>query len=859
MRAAWRIQHKQAVPTGRRQAGIALFISLVVLLLLTIIGVASVQRMNLQVRMARNAHENLMAFQAADFALRQAEAFLTTAPPDPAHFTDLGVGGLWRPGSFGEPTPWALSGVWALEGSGTRVAASFAGELVAPPRYLIEWLATFEAPDNPHLVEESHASVPQRSAIFRITAKGFGPTANAGTLLQSTLGLNLPTSGEGATEFWVSNDLSAATGDLQAVRYVGEDVLPQWRAASQLQAASPSERVIVTSDGGRGGVPFEHGRLNENQRMVLDEAELQWLRGLGNPKRLGTIMRSQPVWVGPPPGFGRNRAPYPLSLGDRYATFVKNVASRPELLYVSANDGMLHAFDAAGGNEVFAFVPNKLIDGGQRFANRLDGRVATPDRLRLFLDLTPTVEDVFIRSGTGAADRAWRTVLIGGLGPGGKGYFALDITDPAHSFSSQDLAADAVLWEFTDADDAYPLNEDGTPLVDALGMRMRDEHGDPVKDLGLAKGQARMGMSNVEGADGEKEWVAVLGNGEGSTAGRSVLFVLFIDRGLDGWVTGEFIKLASNPAAVLDGPNGLGEPALVDLDLNGTVDRAYAGDLMGNLHRFDLSDEDPSMWRAEVIFQVDANGGATQPIATRPQVFEHPNKPGLMLVFGTGQEAARGEDLGTDTQSLYGIWDAGNGLGLNRDSVALVRQPLSNFAGRSGSAFDHQRIVLGHPVRYRLPTTSDPGVQGWRIDFDPPPAGVTSGSAEHPGERLQGSLLAWGNLVLVTTALPDGGHALLPLNFLTGTSPNWPVLDLNEDGQVDDGDMAQLGGATYAPGLLLEDLDLGGALARPRLLHRPEGAVLVLARGDEGQALRLGPPLGLGMGRLSWREIPEFD
>ncbi len=173
------------------QQGIALFISLVILMLLTIAGVASVQTTQLQARVARNAHDNLIALQAAERALLQGERFLMASPPDAAHYTAAGADGLWRPAAFGEHPVWQADSVWAHGSSGSRPSGPAMGAIAAP-RYLIEWLTTLTGPDNPHLLEQSTVASVPRTAVFRVTARGFGATRHSRAQLQSTFALRLP-------------------------------------------------------------------------------------------------------------------------------------------------------------------------------------------------------------------------------------------------------------------------------------------------------------------------------------------------------------------------------------------------------------------------------------------------------------------------------------------------------------------------------------------------------------------------------------------------------------------------------------------------------------------------------------------
>ncbi|MXW52299.1 MAG: hypothetical protein F4X81_07675 [Gammaproteobacteria bacterium] len=177
--------------SNARQHGIALFISLVILMLLTIAGVAAVQTTQLQARVARNAHDNLVALQAAEQALGEGERFLMASRPDAARYTSAGTDGLWRPADFGQDPVWQAEAVWAAGGSGSRQAGPASGAIAAP-RYLIEWLTTLTGPDNPHLLEQSTVASAPRTAIFRVTARGFGATRYSRAQLQSTFAVRLP-------------------------------------------------------------------------------------------------------------------------------------------------------------------------------------------------------------------------------------------------------------------------------------------------------------------------------------------------------------------------------------------------------------------------------------------------------------------------------------------------------------------------------------------------------------------------------------------------------------------------------------------------------------------------------------------
>lgn len=178
--------------SARTQRGVALFISLVLLLVLTIIGVSAVQTTTLETRMARNEHDTLLAFQAAESALRDAEVFLmqnVVSVEDTDAFTGAGAAGLWDVADDpAEPDPWERAGIWS--GGQSVIAVTDVGGVVAEaPRYVIEHLGDVASQENPHQITAGYPDPVDRVAMFRITARGVGGSANARVLLQSTYGI----------------------------------------------------------------------------------------------------------------------------------------------------------------------------------------------------------------------------------------------------------------------------------------------------------------------------------------------------------------------------------------------------------------------------------------------------------------------------------------------------------------------------------------------------------------------------------------------------------------------------------------------------------------------------------------------
>ncbi|HHJ13118.1 MAG TPA: hypothetical protein ENJ79_01895 [Gammaproteobacteria bacterium] len=337
----------------------------------------------------------------------------------------------------------------------------------------------------------------------------------------------------------------------------------------------------------------------------------------------------------------------------------------------------------------------------------------------------------------------WRTILVGGLRGGGRGLFALDVTDP--SDFSESNADKMVMWEFSSADD---------------------------NDLGYTYSRPTIALAN------NGRWVAIFGNGYNDTGdGEAKLFILDIEAGQDGWQPGDYVEI-STQVGDSSNRNGLATPALADIDGNGTVDRVYAGDLEGNMWAFDLSGNSSSSW--DVAYSTSGSPAplfttqANQPITAKPVLAKHPtipsqsspsNAPNLMVYFGTGQYLVETDKSNTDTQSFYGVWDRGD---KNLDIGNLVEQTFdTSYTGRVLS-----RNFVDYSVKY-----------GWR--FDLPIA----------GERAVTSAVARADTVFFNTFIPvidpctvDGYGYKFAVDMVTGGSPKETVIDVNRDGVINNDD-----------------------------------------------------------------------
>lgn len=427
---------------------------------------------------------------------------------------------------------------------------------------------------------------------------------------------------------------------------------PTWEAStwfnpalvSASQVLSSSNRKIFTSvrtATGFSKMPFLWSQLNTAQQTSLNvndlndpdtlgESRLAYLRGDRSNEStglfrqrpanlLGDIVNAGVTYVaGSGPAYSGSR--YPGHAAYRAAT-----RTRPPVVYVGANDGMLHAFSGTTGREIFGYIP------GSVFANL--PTLTRPRFLhRYFVDSTPMVGD-FQRS-----DDTWGTALIGGLGAGGRGIYALDITAQSgfEGASEATLANDLPMWEFTSAQDSD------------LGFTFNEPAIDPI--TGAYKQIAKVAdASNANGA-----WRVMMGNGFGSNNGRAVLYMLSV---VDGSV-GAKLQANAGPS------NGLATPTPVDTDRDGLIDTIYAGDLLGNMHKFQFS----QLQGANYVLAPSGTSGAQwryigvlyatgQPITTAPTATPSTRGSGWLVSFGTGK-LNETSDYGTTTATgFYTIID----------------------------------------------------------------------------------------------------------------------------------------------------------------------------------------------------------
>ncbi len=519
-------------------------------------------------------------------------------------------------------------------------------------------------------------------------------------------GINTSTGAVNSTPVWQTTAASIAPFASRAV-FTAASGLP---AGGTPITAAPGIAFNLTNLANSGQASFL-GATGAAQASVLNYL----LGDASNEKRnggvyrnrtntvLGDIVDSNPVY-----SYAENYGYEVLPEGqgaNGYANFLafKAAAGRSAMVYAGANDGMLHGFNAATGNEMFAYVPHSVIPNMPALDN--------PNYLHTFyVDGPVYVGDAYFGSNGSAA--AWHSVLLGTTGAGGPGVFALDVTSP------DSFGAANVLWDL-----------DATPAP----------YGNADVNLGYTIGQPVIARLN------NGDWAAVFGNGYLSTRGCAVLYIVRLSDGLLRTIDTSGARAGATApcldSAGANAANGLGTPTLVDLDQNGTTDYVYAGDLQGHLWKFDLTSGNTQQWGVAYkagatplpLFTATTSTGVPQPIVTAPNVGPSAgNINGYFLYFVTGHMFAVGDASDTTTQSVYAIQDQGEPITATLRST-LVQQTI--IPANDGSGNEN--------IKSPYPTVNLAASDGWYIDLP------------GTGERaLNEPILALGTL-LFSTVIPN--------------------------------------------------------------------------------------------------------
>ncbi|MCC7484308.1 MAG: hypothetical protein IT529_04915 [Burkholderiales bacterium] len=601
---------------------------------------------------------------------------------------------------------------------------------------------------------------------------------------------------------------------------------------------------------------------------------LGWLRGDASQEgatvtsfrqrptsKLGDIVNSNPNFVGAPAAGVGEAA---------YAQFRLTYLNRSPMIYVGGNDGMLHGFRASDGRELLAYVPSKVH--GQ--LNQLTSRTYVH---RYFVDGSPQVGDAYIGA-------FWRTVLVGGLGSGGQGLFALDVTDPAQF--SEANAASTVLWEFNDTDDPDFGYVMGYPAIRKMAN-------------GRWAAIVAGGYNNSEVLPGETactDSTAKLPAGcTTSSTGSAYLYVIFLE-GPTGpnrtWVEGtDYVKIRAQRMSDSTGtPNGLSEPFPADVNADGVVDFVYAGDLRGRLWKFDLRSGTVANWTAaanRVVLHIARDGlGNRQPITSKPEGTLHSSGAGYMITFGTGKYLEPSDPMGPYLeQAFYGIWDKNDGATVSvqttvTDRTQLLQQTITDVLVGT-STF---RVVSNSAPTWSQDTTppvaddSPARHMGWYMAF---PNATTTGERSVFRPILTSGRLIFTTLIPSTQACLFGGTSfMMVIDPTSGARIDGAVLDADGNGILNSSDTTVLGGVnvylsgvqsaigiTPTPTIIKSASGSGGGISGTgSVILGTTGPVLAgggiqlayaIAAGSSGANASTIVGLSSGGGRVSWRELQQ--
>jgi type IV pilus assembly protein PilY1 len=610
----------------------------------------------------------------------------------------------------------------------------------------------YERPDNYFAAYQGSAMVSGLGAAFsKIAAESSVSTTTAFSPATRK------TSSSGAANYASSYDPKTWTGKVLGSTLATDSdgkatVTELWDAQAILQATSPGNRKIVTCCTSSGaGLPFEANALKASTlNPRTNYASFKQVPGVDSDKQsadnfvaylrgdtkqelknggdyrdraaiLGDIVDSKPSVVGAP------SFPYGDRYNPGYSAFKSSRAKRDTIVYVGANDGMMHAFDGSltsstRGTERFAYIPSFTYgeaskDSDRYFATNGLAALGNPAYAhRYYVNATPKSFDVDL-GGSGAVASDWRTLLIGGLGKGGKGYYAIDVTDPA-DWVSETAVAGKVMWEFTD------------------------------DDMGYTYGDAHVVKTAKYG------WVVILPSGYNNGDGKGYIFI--IDP-----ATGKLLhKMSTGKEGSRSAPINLGHiRAFINDYEDYTADAVYGSDLQGNVWRFDLTAETGFGNEGQKIAVLTNAGGELLPATTAPLLGVDPASRKRYVMVGTGQVLSEADINSGTQQAFYAIADGTDDVGGFYTEATLP----------SGHSFPLERksLTLLDDFKSELDGTSSP--MGWVFDF----AVASTGIAERM--TVDGDVAI--GMVAFSVSLPNGDPCALTgssrvfaVRFATGKS-----------------------------------------------------------------------------------------
>lgn len=499
------------------------------------------------------------------------------------------------------------------------------------------------------------------------------------------------------------NNFKVAGGDLSATdfsaakldgTFVWADGLPHNGLSQNTASFDIATAVDKIVDYLRGDKSYEDKPSNPTANRLFRYREAT----------LGDAVESQPAYIGKPT----------FSYTDTgYSSFKSGNASRAGTVYMGANDGMMHAFDAVTGVERWAYVPSMLVPKMFALADK-----NYSIEHAYYANGSPIISDIY----TGGA---WKTILVAGLNGGGRGYYALDITNPA---------APSLLWEFTPANDADLGFTYGKPVI-------------TKKSDGTWVVLVTSGYNNIPDVSPRVKYpLASTGDGKG------YLYVLDAS-------TGTKISKISTGVGSTSVPSGLAQIAswADDPEKNNTATFTYGGDLLGNVWRFNIN-----AGTVMKFAELKDTSGVAQPITTPPElgnVLTSDGKTHRVIFIGTGKYLETADLTDTQQQTLYAIRD--DDTLTSTPSPTLVN-PRSFTSGPNRMV--QQVISAAGASRTATSNTIDfKDDRGWYVNFP------DSGERQNVASQLVlGTLLVPTTVPSNTICAPGGTSWLNYFNYKTG-------------------------------------------------------------------------------------------
>ena len=566
------------------------------------------------------------------------------------------------------------------------------------------------------------------------------------------------TSSAGMANYSASYDPANWTGKVIASKLVANSdgtttSTDIWDAQAILQDTEPSNRKIVTCCTSTGAaLPFTSSALSaatlDSRTNYTSFASVpgvaatgqsaanfvSYLRGdttkevaSGGVYRtrsylLGDIVDSK-VEIVSAPSF-----PYFDKYNPGYSAFKGSYAKRDTIVYVGANDGMMHAFDGSltstsKGTERFAYIPSFTYGDSSASSDRYYGTyglasLGNPSYTHhYFVNATPKQFDVDLANSAGATSGTtnWRTLLIGGMGKGGKGYYAIDVTDPS-TWTSESAVAGKVMWEFTDS---------------RMGSTFGDAH--VVKT-------AKYG------------WVVILPSGYNNSDGKGYIFIVNPS-------TGALLQAIATPSGSTDSPINLAHIRAFINDYDDyTADSVYAADLRGNLWRFDLTGSDTYAEPTKIATLTNASGDLL-PATTPPLLGVDPTTKKRYVMVGTGQQLSDSDINSTTLQAFYAIVDGtGDTGGFYTDKT--LPSPYK---------FPISRSDLTAVTSFKSELGKDASAMGWYYDLSSGSTGIAE-RVNVEGDVALGLVGFSANLPNGDACSPGGSSRTFAVRFATGKS-----------------------------------------------------------------------------------------